>query len=502
MPMSETRIEKDTMGEIAVPSDRYWGAQTQRSLKYFQAGAGRDIMHRELIKAFGILKKAAAMANVELKLLDKEKGDVIVQVADEVISGKLDDHFPLVTWQTGSGTQTNMNVNEVISNRAIEISGGVMGSKKPIHPNDDVNMSQSSNDTFPTAMHIAAATETARRLLPAVKKLRDVLHAKAREFAGIVKIGRTHLQDATPLTVDQEFSGWVNLLDRDGGRIAVALDGLYDLAIGGTAVGTGLNAHPEFAVRAAKKISELTGLPFRSHPNKFASLSAHDEIVFASGALKTLAASLMKIANDVRWLASGPRCGLGELVLPENEPGSSIMPGKVNPTQAEALTMVAVQVMGNDAAIGFAGSQGNFELNVFKPVMIFNYLHCVELLADACNSFVDHCVAGIEANRETIDRYVHNSLMLVTALAPKIGYDNAAQVAKAAHKAHISLREAAIKLGYVTAEEFDALVKPEDMTHPCNKTIESSMRKVLTSLTMLSCFLVFTSHLNGTPAQE
>src|SRR6266581_190051 len=464
--MAETRIEKDTMGEIAVPSDRYWGAQTQRSLKYFHAGAGRDTMPRELIKALGILKKAAAIANVELKLLDNETGDLITQVADEVISGKLDDHFPLVIWQTGSGTQTNMNVNEVISNRAIEVSGGVMGSKKPIHPNDDVNMSQSSNDTFPAAMHIAAATETARRLLPAIKMLRDALDAKAREFADIVKIGRTHLQDATPLTLGQEFSGYVNMLDRDGGRVAVALDGLYDLAIGGTAVGTGLNAHPEFAERAARKIAELTGLPFRSHPNKFAALSAHDEIVFASGALKTLAASLFKIANDIRWLASGPRCGLGELTLPENEPGSSIMPGKVNPTQSEALTMVAVQVMGNDAAIGFAGSQGNFELNVFKPVIIFNYLHSVELLADACNSFVEHCVRGIAANREQIDHYVHNSLMLVTALAPKIGYDQAAQVAKAAHKAHISLREAALNLGCVTAEEFDALVKPEDMTHP------------------------------------
>jgi fumarate hydratase class II len=452
------------MGPIDVPTDRYYGAQTARSLIHF--AIGKDTMPPELIRAFGILKKAAALVNQDLGKLSGEKAKLITEAADEVISGKLNEHFPLRVWQTGSGTQTNMNVNEVISNRAIEIAGGEMGSKKPIHPNDDVNMSQSSNDTFPTAMHIAAATETARKLLPAVKKLRDVIDAKAREFKGIVKIGRTHLQDATPLTVDQEFGGWVNLLDRDGGRIAVALDGLYDLAIGGTAVGTGLNAHPEFADRAAKKISELTGLPFRSHPNKFASLSAHDEIVFASGALKTLAASVMKIANDVRWLASGPRCGLGELVLPENEPGSSIMPGKVNPTQSEALTMVAVQVMGNDAAIGIAGSQGNFELNVFKPVMVFNYLHSVELLADACNSFVDHCVAGIEVNRAQIDSYVQNSLMLVTALAPKIGYDNAAKVAKAAHHSGISLREAAIKLGYVTAEEFDAAVKPEDMTHP------------------------------------
>jgi fumarate hydratase class II len=452
------------MGKIEVPADRYYGAQTARSLIHF--AIGKDTMPPELIRAFGILKKACALVNQDLGKLPHEKAQLIVQAADEVISGKLNAHFPLRIWQTGSGTQTNMNVNEVISNRAIEIAGGVMGSKTPIHPNDHVNMSQSSNDTFPAAMHIAAATETARRLLPAVNTLRDALDAKAKEFADIVKIGRTHLQDATPLTLGQEFSGYVSLLDRDGGRLAAGLDGLYDLAIGGTAVGTGLNAHPEFAERAARKISELTGLPFRSHPSKFAALSAHDEIVFASGALKTLAASLMKIANDIRWLASGPRCGLGELTLPENEPGSSIMPGKVNPTQSEALTMVAVQVMGNDAAIGFAGSQGNFELNVFKPVMIFNYLHSVELLDDACRSFVEHCVRGIQANRETIERYVHNSLMLVTALAPKIGYDNAAKVAKTAHKEHISLREAALKLGFVTAAEFEALVKPEDMTHP------------------------------------
>jgi fumarate hydratase class II len=459
-----TRTESDSMGKIDVPADRYYGAQTARSLIHFDIG--KDTMPPELIRAFGILKKAAALVNQDLGKLSPEKARLITQAADEVISGKLNDHFPLRIWQTGSGTQTNMNVNEVISNRAIEIAGGEMGSKKPVHPNDDVNMSQSSNDTFPTAMHIAAAAETARRLLPAVKKLRDALDAKAKEFADIVKIGRTHLQDATPLTLGQEFSGYVSMLDRDGARIAVALDGLYDLAIGGTAVGTGLNAHPEFAERAAHKISELTGLPFRSHPNKFAALSAHDEIVFASGALKTLAASLMKIANDIRWLASGPRCGLGELKLPENEPGSSIMPGKVNPTQSEAVTMVAVQVMGNDVTIGFAGSQGNFELNVFKPVMIFNYLHSVELLADASNSFVDHCIVGIEANREQIDHYVHNSLMLVTALAPKIGYDNAAMVAKAAHHAHITLREAALNLGLISAEDFDALVKPEDMTHP------------------------------------
>src|SRR6201981_3125114 len=461
---SRTRTESDSMGKIEVPVDRYYGAQTARSLIYF--AIGKDTMPAELIRAFGNLKKAAALVNQDLGKLSPEKAKLISQAADEVISGKLNGHFPLGIWQTGSGTQTNMNVNEVISNRAIEIAGGVMGSKKPIHPNDDVNMSQSSNDTFPAAMHIAAATETARRLLPAIKKLRDVLHAKSREFADIVKIGRTHLQDPTPLTLGQEFSGYVSLLARDGGRVAVALDGLYDLAIGGTAVGTGLNAHPEFAERAAKKIAELTGLPFRSHPNKFAALSAHDEIVFASGALKTLAASLMKIANDIRWLASGPRCGLGELILPENEPGSSIMPGKVNPTQAEAVTMVAVQVMGNDAAIGFAGSQGNFELNCYKPVMIFNYLHSVELLADAMNSFVDHCIVGIEINRETIDHYVHNSLMLVTALAPKIGYDNAAKVAKTAHRENTSLKEAATRLGFLSPEEFDALVKPESMTHP------------------------------------
>jgi len=463
-PGVSTRTETDSMGPIAVPADRYYGAQTARSLIHFAIGG--DTMPVELIRAFGILKKAAALVNQDLGKLPADKAKLITQAADEVISGGLDDHFPLRVWQTGSGTQTNMNVNEVIGNRAIELAGGVMGSKKPIHPNDDVNMSQSSNDTFPTAMHIAAAAETSRRLLPAVAKLRDALHAKAHEFGPIVKIGRTHLQDATPLTVEQEFSGWVSLLDRDLQRIHEALGGLYDLAIGGTAVGTGLNAHPEFAERAAKKISELSGLPFRSHPNKFASLSAHDEIVFASGALKTLAASLMKIANDIRWLASGPRCGLGELSLPENEPGSSIMPGKVNPTQCEALTMVAVQVMGNDAAIGFAGSQGNFELNVFKPVMIFNYLHSVELLADSCNSFVDHCVTGMQVNREHMQAHLRNSLMLVTALAPKIGYDNAAKVAKIAHKDHQSLRQTAIKLGFLSGEEFDALVKPEDMTHP------------------------------------
>src|SRR5208282_1409969 len=463
-PQTGKRVETDSMGAIEVARDRYWGAQTERSLLHFAIGFDR--MPRSVVRAFGILKKAAAEVNRDLGKLPPDKARLVTAAAEEVIAGKLDDHFPLRIWQTGSGTQTNMNANEVISNRAIGMAGGVLGSKKPIHPNDDVNMSQSSNDTFPTAMHIAAASRVAEVLIPAVERLRDALATKAGAFADVVKIGRTHLMDATPLTVGQEMSGWVSQLDRDVERLRTVLPGLYDLAIGGTAVGTGLNAHPEFAERAARKISELTGLPFVSHPNKFAALSAHDELVFASGALKTLAASLMKIANDIRWLASGPRCGLGELILPENEPGSSIMPGKVNPTQAEAITMVAVQVMGNDAAIGFAGSQGNFELNVFKPVIIFNYLHSVELLADAMNSFVAHCVQGIEVNTTQIEHYVHNSLMLVTALAPKIGYDAAAQVAKAAHHSHISLREAAINLGYVTAEEFDSLVKPEDMTHP------------------------------------
>jgi fumarate hydratase, class II len=459
-----TRTESDSMGKIEVPAEHYYGAQTARSLVHFDIA--EDTMPQELIRAFGILKKAAALVNQDLGKLTPEKARLIVQAADEVIAGKLNGHFPLRIWQTGSGTQTNMNANEVISNRAIELAGGEIGSKKPVHPNDDVNMSQSSNDTFPTAMHIAAATQVKLDLIPAVTRLRDALDAKAKEFASVVKIGRTHLMDATPLTVGQEMSGWVSLLERDIARLEVVLPGLYDLAIGGTAVGTGLNAHPEFAERAAKKIAELTGLPFRSHPNKFAALSAHDEIVFASGALKTLAASLMKIANDIRWLASGPRCGLAELILPENEPGSSIMPGKVNPTQTEALTMVAVQVYGNDAAIGFAGSQGNFELNVFKPVIIFNFLNSVKLLADACRSFVDHCVAGIQINRARIDEYVKNSLMLVTALSPRIGYDKAAQIAHLAYHENLSLRDATLKLGYLSAKEFDELVRPEDMTHP------------------------------------
>ncbi len=458
-----TRVESDSMGKIEVPANVYWGAQTERSLLHFNIG--RDTMPPELIWAFGILKKAAALVNQDLGKLPADKAKLIVQAADEVIAGKLNDQFPLRIWQTGSGTQTNMNVNEVISNRAIEIAGGVLGSKNPIHPNDHVNMTKSSNDTFPAAMHIAAAAAM-HKLVPAVKEVHDGIDAKAKIFKDVVKIGRTHLQDATPLTVGQEFSGWASLLERDIERIKQTTKGLYDLAIGGTAVGTGLNAHPEFAERAAKKIAELTGLPFASHPNKFASLSAHDEIIFAQGALQTLAASFMKISNDIRWLASGPRCGLGELIIPENEPGSSIMPGKVNPTQCEAMTMVAVQVHGATAAVGFAGSQGNFELNVFKPVMIYNFLHSATLLHDACHGYVEYLIKGIEIDRERIDYYVKNSLMLVTALTPKIGYDKAARIAHEAHVNHSSLRETAVKLGFLTAEEFDAVVKPEAMTHP------------------------------------
>ncbi len=460
---AKTRVESDSMGEIAVPDDKYWGAQTQRSLIHFDIGD--DKMTREMIRAFGLLKKAAALVNQDLGKLSADKAKLIVEAADEVIEGKLDEHFPLRVWQTGSGTQTNMNANEVISNRAIEASGGIKGSKRPIHPNDDVNMSQSSNDTFPTAMHIAAA-EQLTRLIDEVERVRHAIQKKADEFRDVVKIGRTHLQDATPLTVGQEMSGWANLLARDIERLRLALPGLLDLAIGGTAVGTGLNSHPEFGERAATKIAELTGLPFKSHPNKFAALSAHDEIVFASGAVKTLAASLMKIANDIRWLGSGPRAGLGELILPENEPGSSIMPGKVNPTQSEAMTMVAVQVFGNDATITFAGSQGNFELNVFKPVMIHNLLHSMRLLHDACHGFVEYCINGIELNRPQIERNLRESLMLVTALNPHIGYDKAAQVAKHAHKKGISLRDSAVELGFLSAEDFDKYVKPEEMTHP------------------------------------
>jgi len=458
------RQETDSMGAIEVPCDRYYGAQTARSLLHFDIGD--DTKPRELIRALGVLKKACALVNEDLGKLPSEKSALIAQAADEVIAGQLDDHFPLRIWQTGSGTQSNMNANEVISNRAIELAGGEMGSKSPVHPNDHVNMSQSSNDTFPTAMSIAAAEVVVHNLLPAVRELRSVLDTKAKAFDGIVKIGRTHLQDATPITLGQEFSGYVALLDADLGRIETTLPGIMSLGIGGTAVGTGLNSHPEFGDRAAKTISDLTGLPFTSNPNKFAALSAHDEFVFASGALKTLACSLMKIANDIRWLASGPRCGLGELTIPENEPGSSIMPGKVNPTQSEAMTMVCCQVMGNDTAIGFAGSQGNFELNVFKPVIIHNFLHSVRLLSDACRSFTRHCAAGIEPNLERINHYVQDSLMLVTALNPHIGYDKAAEIAKKAHKEKTSLREAAIGSGHLTGEQFDQWVDPEAMTHP------------------------------------
>ncbi|MBD2306050.1 class II fumarate hydratase [Chroococcidiopsis sp. FACHB-1243] len=456
-----TRTETDSMGTIEVPSDRYWGAQTQRSLIYF--AIGNDIMPREMIRAIGILKQAAAVVNQELGQLPEDKASLIVQAAEEVISGKLDDHFPLRIWQTGSGTQTNMNTNEVIANRAIELAGGVLGSKQPIHPNDHVNMSQSSNDTFPTAMHIAAAEEIYHRLLPMVKQLRDALAAKSEEFQEIVKIGRTHLMDAVPLTLGQEFSGYIAQLEKDLIRIQAALPDLYELAIGGTAVGTGLNTHPKFADRVAAKISDRTQLPFISASNKFAALAAHDAIVAASGTLKTLATSLMKIANDLRWLGSGPRCGLGELILPANEPGSSIMPGKVNPTQCEAMTMVCVQVMGNDTAIAVAGSQGNFELNVFKPVMIHNLLHSIRLLADACSSFTKHLVVGIEPNREQIQHFLTNSLMLVTALNPHIGYDRAAAVAKKAYSDRTTLRQACVELGFLTEAEFDRLVRPEKM---------------------------------------
>jgi fumarate hydratase, class II len=460
----KTRTESDSMGQIQVPAHVYWGAQTQRSLLHFNIG--RDVMPPEMIRAFGILKKACALVNQDLGKLSAEKAKLIVQAADEVIAGKLDDQFPLRIWQTGSGTQTNMNVNEVIANRAIELAGGELGTKKPIHPNDDVNMSQSSNDTFPTAMHIAAAERVKNALIPAIKTVHDAIAAKAKEFSDVVKIGRTHLQDAVPLTFGQEFGGWASLLERDIKRLEQALDGLYDLAIGGTAVGTGLNAHPEFAERAAKKIAELTGLPFRSHPNKFAALSAHDELVFAQGAMETLAASLMKISNDIRWLASGPRSGLGELIIPENEPGSSIMPGKVNPTQCEAMTMVCVQVHGATAAVGFAGSQGNFQLNVYKPVIIYNFLHSVTLITDACHGYVEYMLKGIAIDRAKVDANLKNSLMLVTALTPKIGYDKAAKIAHTAHVDHSSLREAALKLGHLTGEEFDQLMKPEKMTRP------------------------------------
>ena len=464
--MAEVRIESDSMGSIEVPADKYWGAQTQRSLHHFSIGGPTERMPVEVVRAFGILKKACALVNAELGRLPKDKADLIVRAADEVIQGKLDEHFPLYVWQTGSGTQSNMNANEVISNRAIELAGGELGSKKPIHPNDDVNMSQSSNDTFPTAMHIAAAMAVVERLLPEVRELRDSLEEKAQEFADIVKIGRTHLQDAVPLTLGQEFSGYVAQLDGGIQRLEQSLPGLYELAIGGTAVGTGLNAPAEFGEKAATKIAQLTGLPFVSAPNKFAALAAHDAMVFAHGAIRTLAVSLMKIANDIRWLGSGPRSGLGELELPENEPGSSIMPGKVNPTQSEAMTMVCCQVFGNDVAITVAGSQGNFELNVFKPVLIRNFLHSVRILSDVCVTFREFCVEGIRPNRERIAELVGNSLMLVTALTPKIGYDKAAEIAKKAHHEGTTLKEAALSLGYLSEAEYDEAVRPEKMVGP------------------------------------
>ncbi len=458
------RIERDTMGEVEVPSDRYWGAQTGRSLMNFKIGGER--MPRELIRALGILKKAAAMTNAALGTLPRDRADLISQAADEVIDGRLDDHFPLVVWQTGSGTQTNMNANEVIANRAIELAGGELGSKSPVHPNDDVNKAQSSNDTFPTAMHIAAAERIVHHLLPAMTHLRDALAAKASDFADIVKIGRTHLMDAVPLTLGQEFSGYAQQITNDIRRVEEVLPELYELALGGTAVGTGLNTHPEFAERAAAEIARITGLPFVSAPNKFEALAAHDAVVHASGALKTVAASTMKIANDIRMLGSGPRCGIGELILPANEPGSSIMPGKVNPTQSEAMTMVAAQVMGNDVAINIGGATGHFELNVFKPMMIHNLLQSIRLLGDACTSFTDNCVVGIEPNRDRIDQLLRESLMLVTALNPHIGYDNAAKVAKKAHAENTTLKQAAVELGLLTADEFDDKVRPEKMTGP------------------------------------
>jgi fumarate hydratase, class II len=452
------------MGEIEVPADHYWGAQTQRSLHHFDIST--ETMPRPLVRAFGILKGASASVNRDLGKLDDRRADLIVQAADEVAKGALDGEFPLRIWQTGSGTQTNMNANEVISNRAIELAGGVMGSKDPIHPNDHVNMSQSSNDTFPTAMHIAAVEEIVQRLRPSVSALRDALHAKELEFAGITKIGRTHLMDAVPLTLGQEFSGYVAQLTADIERIELTLPGLYELALGGSAVGTGLNTHPEFGERVAAKIADMTGLPFVTAPNKFAALAAHDALVFTHGALRTLAVSLMKIADDIRWLGSGPRSGLGELRLPENEPGSSIMPGKVNPTQCEAMIMVGIQVIGNDVAVTTAGSRGNLELNVCKPVIAYNVMQSIALMSDACRTFREFCINDVQPDLVQIQRHLTNSLMLVTALSPEIGYDKAAEVAKKAHKEASTLKDAALALGYLTEERFDAAVRPEDMTHP------------------------------------
>ena len=459
--MGEFRIEADTMGELEVPADMYYGCQTARSLINFDIG--EDKMPRRVIRAFGILKQAAAKVNSDLGQLDKKISKLIISAAEEVIDGQLDNHFPLRIWQTGSGTQSNMNTNEVIANRAIEIAGGVLGSKDPVHPNDHVNRAQSSNDTFPTAMHIAAAETLVHELIPSLKNLKTELKSKSEEWADIVKIGRTHLMDAVPLTLGQEASGWVAQLDADIRRIEFALEDLYELALGGTAVGTGLNTHPEFANRVASAIALKTNLPFVSAENKFSQLAAHDAIVSASGALNTLAVSLMKIANDIRWLGSGPRCGIGELSLPENEPGSSIMPGKVNPTQSEALTMVCCQVMGNHTAITIGGSQGNFELNVFKPMMIHNLLHSCRILTDSMRAFREKCVSGLEPNLNMIGDHLENSLMLVTALNNHIGYDKAAKIAKKAHSEGTTLRDAAIDLGYLTNEEFDKWVRPEDM---------------------------------------
>ena len=459
--MSATRIETDSMGSIEVPADRYWGAQTQRSLRHFDIGADR--FSRPLIRALGILKQAAALVNAELGVLPGDRADLIARAAEEVAAGALDNHFPLHVWQTGSGTQTHMNANEVIANRAIELAGGELGSKQPIHPNDDVNRGQSSNDAFPTAMHIAAAEQVARRLQPNVTALRDALGAKVEAFADIVKIGRTHLQDATPLTLGQVFSGYVSQLDHALESIDRAMPHVYELALGGTAVGTGLNTHPAFAVGAAARIAALTGLPFVSAANKFAALASHDALVVLHGTLKGLACALMKIANDIRWLASGPRSGIGEIVLPANEPGSSIMPGKVNPTQCEALTMVCVQVLGNDVAVSAGGMSGNFELNVFKPVIIHNVLHSLRILGDSCRNFRRLCVEGIEPDRARIDRHLNDSLMLVTALNPHVGYDNAARIAHRAHHEGTTLKQAAVELGLLTAEQFDTWVDPAAM---------------------------------------
>ncbi|NCF96668.1 MAG: class II fumarate hydratase [Euryarchaeota archaeon] len=456
------RIEADTMGELEVPADRYYGCQTARSLINFDIG--QDTMPRGVVRAFGILKQAAAKVNAALGQLDSDVSKLIIAAAEEVINGSLDDHFPLRVWQTGSGTQSNMNTNEVIANRAIEMAGGILGSKSPVHPNDHVNRAQSSNDTFPTAMHIASAESFAHDLIPNLVLLRDALAVKSEEWQDVVKIGRTHLMDAVPLTLGQEVSGWVSQLDADVRRLEFALEDLHELALGGTAVGTGLNTHPEFAKRVASAIALKTGMPFVSAPNKFAQLAAHDAVVAASGALNTLAVSLMKIANDVRWLGSGPRCGLGELSLPANEPGSSIMPGKVNPTQSEAMTMVCCQVMGNHVAITIGGSQGNFELNVFKPMMIHNLLHSAEILADSMRTFREKCIEGIVPNRDVIKSHLENSLMLVTALNNHIGYDKAAKIAKKAHQEGTTLREAALELNYLTNEEFDQWVRPEEMT--------------------------------------